>query len=142
MHEPGMKQKGVGVQPPANQAAHEIDEVPAVDLHRSGRVQQHHELYRPLRAVLTPQLDRLAAARQVAPDGPSDIDHLAAPGRCTPATEAITDGAGEALGDPLGLRRLLRADESAQIGPGGVTPACDQPTGAAPFRAASVSLRM
>jgi hypothetical protein len=74
-----------------------------------------------------PQFDRFAAAGQVAPDGPSEIDHLAASGRCAPASKAITDRPGEALGDPLGLCRLFRADERAQIGPGErVTPACDQ----------------
>jgi hypothetical protein len=92
--------------------------------------------------MLAPQLDRLAAARQVAPDGSSEIDRLAAPGRYMPAAEAITDGAGEALGDPLGLRRLVRGDERAQIGAGErIAPACDQPTGAAPFQALSAPLR-
>ena len=93
--------------------------------------------------MLAPQLDRFAAARQVAPDGPSDIDRLAAPGRHAPATEAITDGAGEALGNPLGLHPLFWGDECAQIGPGErIIPAYDQPTGAAPVRANSIPLRM
>jgi hypothetical protein len=81
--------------------------------------------------------------RQVAPDGASDIDHLATPGRRASATETITDGAGEALGDQPGLRRLFRGDERAQVGPGErVTAACDQPTGAAPVRPLEVPLRM
>jgi hypothetical protein len=62
MHEPGVKQEGVRVQPPADQAAHEVEEVPAVNRHRSGGVQQHHELDRPFRAMLAPQFDRFAAA--------------------------------------------------------------------------------
>jgi hypothetical protein len=63
--------------------------------------------------MLAPQLDRFTAARQVAADGPSEIDHRAAPGRRAPAAGAITDGAGEALGNPLD-RRLFRGDERAQ----------------------------
>ena len=93
--------------------------------------------------MLAPQLDRFTAARQVAADGPSEIDHRAAPGRRAPAAGAITDGAGEALGNPLGLRRLFRGDERAQIGPGKrITPVCDQPTCTAPVRGLSVRFRV
>src|ERR1700730_17739655 len=89
-NEPGMEQEGVGLKPLPDESAHEAEEITAIDFYRAGNIEQNHESDRPLRPVLAPQFDRLAAARQVAPDRPAQIDGVAAKRRHAPAAQTIT----------------------------------------------------
>src|SRR5271165_4331120 len=102
-NEPGMEQEGVSLNPLPDQSAHEAEQITIIDLHRAGYIEQNHESDRPLRPVLAPQFDRLAAARQVAPDRPAQIDRVAATRRHAPAAQAIAHRARQPLGDALRL---------------------------------------